>query len=130
MYTYMHIHIYSCIHMYHHRHATITVCRKYRGRVLYWIHTKSVYMHLYTCIYIVHVYINVSCTQTLNDNGLPEVRWSPAQEEAVLSYLKAHEFSAVDDAYAYEGAFASGLYIHIYIYMYHLCIHMYTYIHT
>jgi len=46
---------------------------------------------------------------TLNDNGLPEVRWSPAQEEAVLSYLKAHEFSAVDDAYTYEGAFASGV---------------------
>jgi len=46
---------------------------------------------------------------TLNDNGLPEIRWSPAQAEAVLSYLKAHEFAAVDAAYTYEGAFAGGV---------------------
>ena len=46
--------------------------------------------------------------QTLNDNGLPEIRWSPAQGDAVLAYLKAHEFSAVEDSYTYQGAFASG----------------------
>ena len=33
---------------------------------------------------------------TLNDNGLPEIRWSPAQGDAVMAYLKAHEFSEVE----------------------------------
>jgi hypothetical protein len=46
---------------------------------------------------------------TLNDNGLPEIRWSPAQTEGVLAYLKAHEFSAVDASFVYQGAFAGGV---------------------
>jgi hypothetical protein len=29
----------------------------------------------------------------------------------VLAYLKAHEFSAIEASYTYQGAFASGTYV-------------------
>jgi hypothetical protein len=45
----------------------------------------------------------------LNDKGLQQISWPVGKESAVDAYLAAHEFTAVDAGFVYQGAFAVGV---------------------
>mmetsp|Transcript_29374 Transcript_29374/g.69837 ORF Transcript_29374/g.69837 Transcript_29374/m.69837 type:complete len:396 (-) Transcript_29374:230-1417(-) len=45
----------------------------------------------------------------LNDKGNYEIRWPKGADDDVASYILAHEYSAVEAGYEYQGAFAIGV---------------------